>query len=414
MDTSPRVLVVGAGLAGLAAALDLRDQGVVVAVLEGRDRVGGRVWSTTLTNGAVVELGAEWIMGSDDEVLSAAERFDLDVVETGADYRRRDPWGPGAAGLPAQDDFLAAANRARASLPDAEAAALSLGAFLDSVPGDDAARGAVKTRLAGTCAQDLARVTLLIAGAERALDRGTERYLRVGAGNQRLPEAMAAAVGDVRLGQVVDAVSHDAEGVTVHLGERSERAAAVVVAVPAPIAARLRVRPALPAELLTALRELPMGVAAKLAVATKGTPPSTRSRQSTELSMWCWVANGIDGRPRRCIASFAGSPAAQEALGISRGLVTPWVEAVRRMNPDLELEGEPVMYAWADDPFTLGAYTAWDAASWGRADVFSRPIGRIAFAGEHTGARGDYATMDAAIRSGRRAARQVLASLRSA
>ena len=71
------------------------------------------------------------------------------------------------------------------------------------------------------------------------------------------------------------------------------------------------------------------------------------------------------------------------------------------------------MYAWADDPFTLGAYSAWDAASWERAEVFSQPVGRIAFAGEHTGGHADYATMNGAIRSGRRAARQVLEMLPS-
>jgi monoamine oxidase len=404
------VLVVGAGLAGLAAALELEDHGMSVAVLEGRDRVGGRVWSTTLTNGAVVELGAEWIMETDDEVLGAADRFDLSVAETGADYRRREAWGPGAVSLPDQDDFLASVNQARAALGDEEAGAFTLGDFLDAVPGDDAARAVLKARLAGTCAQDLALVTLRITDGERAFSPGAGHYFRLRAGNQRLPEAMAQAVDDVRLGRVVDAVSHDAEGVTVHLGEQEERAEAMVLAVPAPIAARLRVTPALPAALATALDELPMGVASKFAVATEKRP-TLRSRQSSQRSMWCWAANDEDGRTRRCVASFAGSPAVQEELGITRGRATPWLEALQEMNPDLEFQGEPVMYAWADDPFTLGAYSAWDAASWDRADVFSTPVGRIAFAGEHTGGHADYATMNAAIRSGRRAAQQVLSML---
>ena len=127
--------------------------------------------------------------------------------------------------------------------------------------------------------------------------------------------------------------------------------------------------------------------------------------------MWCWVANDAQGQARRCLASFAGSPAAQDELGISRGRETAWLEALRAMNPDLEFHGEPVMYAWADDPFALGAYSAWDAVSWERADVFAEPVGRMMFAGEHTGGRADYATMNAAIRSGRRAAEQVLAAI---
>lgn len=404
--------MVGAGLAGLAAALELRDRGVAVTVLEGRDRVGGRVWSTVLSHGAVVELGAEWIMETDDEVLGAAERFDLTAAETGTDYRRREAWGPGAVSLEAQDRFLEAANQARARLSDGEADALSLGAFLDAVPGDDDARRILKARLAGTCAQDLDRVTVRITDGERAFRLGGGRYFRLDGGNQRLPEAMAEEVGDVRLGQVVDAVSHDEEGVIVHLGAHEERGAALILAVPAPVAARLRVTPGLPDALATALAELPMGVASKFAISTKGRP-TPRSRQSSERSMWCWVANDADGDARRCIASFAGSPAVQTELGIDRGSTSTWLEAVQAMNPDLKLHGEPVMYAWADDPFTLGAYSAWDAASWARADLFSTPVGRIAFAGEHTGGHADYATMNAAILSGRRAAGQVMEQLRA-
>ena len=71
--TSRTVLVVGAGFAGLSAATELHDLGFDVRVLEARERVGGRVWSTTLTNGAIVELGAEWIM-ADDLVVHGGRR----------------------------------------------------------------------------------------------------------------------------------------------------------------------------------------------------------------------------------------------------------------------------------------------------------------------------------------------------
>lgn len=406
-----RVVVVGGGFAGLSAALVLRDAGVEVTVLEARERTGGRVWSTVLTNGAVVELGAEWIMPEDAELLRLTDRFDLAVVETGTDYRRREAWGPRKASLAAQDAFLEAAARARAATSTADVARTSLGAFLDSVPGDDEVRLAVKTRLAGTCAQDLDRVTLRIADGERAFAPASPaRYVRLGDGNQRLAEAIAGEVGDVRTGRAANAIVRGDAEVVVRSGPHEERADAVVLAVPAPIAARIAVEPALPDDLAAALHALPMGVASKLAVATKGRPPH-RSRQSTELSMWCWAANGSDGKPRRCIASFAGSPAAQVALGVDEGRVSPWLERLEAMNPDLTFVDEPVMYAWADDPFTLGAYSAWDEASWQRRAVFARPVGRIAFAGEHTAGGEHYATMNGALLSGRRAAEQVLAML---
>ena len=92
--------MVGAGFAGLAAALDLHDAGVAVTVLEARDRVGGRVRSVQLGNGAVAEMGAEWIMAGDRTLLGLAERFEVPAVATGADYKLREALGPNAASIP--------------------------------------------------------------------------------------------------------------------------------------------------------------------------------------------------------------------------------------------------------------------------------------------------------------------------
>jgi len=146
MHTQARVIVVGAGLAGLAAALDVADEGLDVTVLEARERVGGRVWSVTLTNGAVVELGAEWIMGDDAVVQEVAARFHVQLAETGASYGRREPWGDGAATLEAQAAFLDAAGMSLAALPPEQVDTVSVGAFLESVDGDDAARSIVAAR----------------------------------------------------------------------------------------------------------------------------------------------------------------------------------------------------------------------------------------------------------------------------
>jgi monoamine oxidase len=84
------------------------------------------------------------------------------------------------------------------------------------------------------------------------------------------------------------------------------------------------------------------------------------------------------------------------------------MERLFALNPDLTVAGEPMLVSWADDPFALGAYSAWDNRSWDRMGEFDRTVGRLAFAGEHTAGAEHHGTMEGALRSGVRAARQVL------
>ena len=89
----PRVVVIGAGLAGLVAADELLRRGWSVEVLEARDRVGGRTWSRRLPNGAVAEMGAEFILPGNTEVAALAEELGLALVDKGMRYGRREPRG---------------------------------------------------------------------------------------------------------------------------------------------------------------------------------------------------------------------------------------------------------------------------------------------------------------------------------
>ncbi len=77
-----QVVVIGAGVAGLAAAQELRARGYDVHVLEARDRPGGRVW-TDRTLGVPVDLGAAWIHRSWGNPLTAvAQRYRIPLAET--------------------------------------------------------------------------------------------------------------------------------------------------------------------------------------------------------------------------------------------------------------------------------------------------------------------------------------------
>ena len=91
-----RVVVVGAGFAGLACADRLVSLGHAVTVFEARDRVGGRVWSQELIAGrreTVIERGAEFVLSGYDALRSMAERFDLPLAPSGMSYYVREPRG---------------------------------------------------------------------------------------------------------------------------------------------------------------------------------------------------------------------------------------------------------------------------------------------------------------------------------
>jgi putrescine oxidase len=86
MEISRDVVVVGAGAAGLTAANELRKAGLSVAVLEARDRVGGRLW-TDVIDGAMLELGGQWVSPDQEALQEAIAELGL---ETFSRYRDGD------------------------------------------------------------------------------------------------------------------------------------------------------------------------------------------------------------------------------------------------------------------------------------------------------------------------------------
>ena len=192
------VVVVGAGFAGLAAALDLHDHGLSVVVLEARDRVGGRVLSVELENGELAELGAEWIMPEDEVLQATIDRLGLSASEAGVDYLRREPRGRAAVPMAELDAFLEAAD---AHLASSNATGSSMGSMLDAVPGDDRARVVAKARLQGTFASDLDHVAWRAGWHAGRLAAEPAVYRRMARGNQSIADAAARLLPDVRLGR---------------------------------------------------------------------------------------------------------------------------------------------------------------------------------------------------------------------
>jgi monoamine oxidase len=401
-----RVIVVGAGFAGLAAASELVRSGAEVEILEARDRVGGRVWSVPFA-GAVVERGAEFILPHDSTVIATAERLGLPLVRKGTLYGQREPRG-GSRPVSAADVAAAMAQiGAQPPRPAGVTAAVAL-AGRELEPG---VREAIVARLEISCASgfDDLDAAVLSEGAAAFGDFDTHT---VDGGNDRIAREIAARLGDsVRLSAPVTRVGWREDEVRVVAGEREAVADAAVIAVPASVLDSIRFDPPLPPETADAFGRVRYGQAAKLFVALKTPAPPSETLSVPDL-FWCYTQLGADGNPLRYVGAFAGSPVALGGLAVGSG-PDRWLEALARLRPDLELDTSTVLLStWADDPWVRAAYSARSATSPMDTESLTRPVGPLAFAGEHTAGEW-HGLMEGALRSGIRAAQDVLqASMR--
>jgi monoamine oxidase len=153
-----RAVVVGAGLAGLVAADELVRDGMEVVVLEARSRVGGRVWSQRLPNGAVIEMGAEYILPGNTAIRELADRFGLGLWDKGMRYGRRDPRGGTGTNHEELAAAVAKAERALEAAP--KALRVSASDFLESLDIPPGAREAILARVEISSQEWAARRTL--------------------------------------------------------------------------------------------------------------------------------------------------------------------------------------------------------------------------------------------------------------
>ncbi|HET6848496.1 MAG TPA: NAD(P)/FAD-dependent oxidoreductase [Gaiellales bacterium] len=388
------VCIIGAGLAGLAAAEVLTQSGVDVTVLEQRDRVGGRVWSRSLDGIGVIEMGAEFVTEGYRVVPETVARLGLTLAPMGMSFARREPRG----GIGVDEAELARAlQTVEAALAAGAGDGVTVDALLESLPLDPGARELIACRIQVSYAHETSR---LAAGAVRDVGHlfreGEAR--RVAGGNQQIAERLAAPLR-VHTSSAAREVRAMGEGYLVN-GEL--QADAVVVAVPAFAVNRIAFDPPLPEWKRDAQGAVTYGQAAKLAVPLAA-PAPTSSVISVPEHFWTWTAAGPDGRAVPLVAAFAGSATAVGALGVSRG-PDGYLDRVAALRPDLALRAEAaVLSTWPD-----GAYSAREAGrDPGLDERLAAPVGGVSFAGEHTEPVW-YATMEGALRSGRRAAEEIL------
>jgi monoamine oxidase len=246
---SSDIIVVGAGLAGLTAALRVSDAGSTVTVLEACDRVGGRTESGRTADGQWIELGGQWVAPAHTELRRLLERFGIATAAFGTSGDtvsitggRRTILGPSAATdslLDSSDqaDIALAVDRF-ADIVDAvdlaapwrtpKAATLdevTFAGWIDAQLPTDAARNYFRTACELLFAPHPHEVSLLHAavyfksgshlGGLRDSSRDTQEERVVG-GASTISDAMARHLGDrIRLGTPVRSINQSSNGVSV-------------------------------------------------------------------------------------------------------------------------------------------------------------------------------------------------------
>jgi monoamine oxidase len=392
------VIVVGAGLAGLSAADELRSAGHDPIVLEARDRVGGRVWSRELPNGAVVEMGAEFILPGSSVTRELVERLGLGLWDKGMRYGRREVRGPDRPEPGALETAIRLVDEALAG--DADLGRLPAPRLLERLDVEPLAREVLIARLETSAAS--AADTVPAAALAGVAHIGDEDAPSVAGGNQRLAEGLARGLGSsIRLETPVQSIAWSEDAVTVGAADGELAGDACVIAVPATTVQEIRFEPELPELVARALSEIRYGHAAKLFVPLLSQAPPG-AVMSVPGRYWTWTSAGAEDLVQPVVNSFAGSTPALERLEVSEGPAA-WVESVRELRPDLEIEADrAVLSTWSDDRWARAAYSILPSDE--VTERVSQPVGPLAFAGEHLG--GQFAgLMEGAIRSGRAAAR---------
>jgi monoamine oxidase len=404
MGGGKRVVVVGAGFAGLAAADALRARGAEVTVLEARDRVGGRVWSVPFGDGAVVERGAEFILPDYEVMQALATRFGIPLVLKGTPYGRRTAIGEEAV---SDSDLEAAFERIRRGPP---AGATSVGEAIAALELAPRQAALLRTRVAISNGHPVDDLDASVV-EESASTFGDFANWTLAGGNMRLADALADELGDaLHLSSPVRRIRWSDAGISIATNDAELEADAAVIAIPTAPLGEIEFDPPLEGATASALRAVTYGQNSKLFIRLL-TPAPPSAVMSIAGNFWTYTQLGADGEPAPFLVSYAGTRSAIEALG---GSERPerWVAATLSLRTDLDLDADPaaaLLSSWDDDPWVRGSYSARSLASPIRDDDLQLPIGPLFFAGEHT-AGAWHGLMEGALRSGGRAAEQLLGS----
>ncbi len=451
MTEDPQVAIVGAGLAGLAAARRLEAAGVSTVVLEARARVGGRLLNAEIGRGEVTELGGQWVGPGQDRVLDLIDELGLETFPTHDEGRsvldlegRRKHYSgtiPRVGPIVLADIAIARWRLERMAAKidpespwksaDAEARdSRTLASWLEGAMVTHQARAMMRIAGRTVWGAEPEEMSLLHAlsymrgagGLDPLLDvEGGAQELRVVGGSQRIAiEAAERLSGKVVLGAAVSRIAQTESGVEIDSGAAGTVSAGhVIVAVPAHLRNRIDYSPALPDRHRLLADSIRFGRLIKCAAVYpepfwREEDLSGEALSDAGPATLTFDNSPPGGRPG-VLLGFVGGSDARRHRGLDEttrrdevlaGFVRIFGE--RAAQPERYIEQDWSSEEWSDGgPTYLMAPGVWTRSG----EALREPVGAIHWAGAETATRWA-GFMDGALSSGQRAAAEVLERIR--
>jgi monoamine oxidase len=462
-ERSARVAVVGAGLAGLNAAYQLRKAGVRADVYEAGDRLGGRVWSRTgpVGEGLTVELGGEFINTDHADMLALAGEFGLTLYDRREDARSPvPPVGYFLGGASWREAELAAALRPLVAQITLDADLidqdwdryaprfdrLTVRAYLDRHAAliplpvvrtlfENAMRTEYGVETSESSALQLLFLLPTVDGDRVDVIGYSDEVYTVAGGNGRLIEALGQRLaGQIHTGHCLEQLeSGEREGVRLGFRHgRSIEADYVILAIPFTTLRSVTLQVALPPRLRACIKQLDLGANEKLLAGYR-----TRAwRQPNGFVEEAWTDLGYseawDGTQRQpdradaALTYFMGGRevSALEDASDPTSLGREFTARLAAFVPGLDAAATDryARTAWTRNPLARGGYTSFRPGQvtgfqefrWVESDDPGErqevQVGRLVFAGEHVSDE-YYGFMNGGAQTGRLAAAVVLREL---
>jgi monoamine oxidase len=424
INRKPKVVIIGAGLSGLAAGYLLAQKGIDITILEARSRLGGRVYSHTIDKGEnlAIELGAEWIGASHQRVISLCQELGLELHNNQfqthllyqGKYFRQDEWDFSDAWY----DKLEILLKAYSNLSEADKMKL------DKI---DLWRYFVDN---GITDRDLDFIELIkstdfgesirFASAFIGLDEYVESQetyhmdYKIKGGNSKLAQALAARIGQdkIWLNRQVAAIEQIGRSVTITCANGDKISAdKVICTLPTTVMKSIRWNPVLPEDKLEAIDALQYSRINKYA--------TLYNRRFWQDESFDLITDGPAHYFYHATKDQASNKGAlvSYTIGDKADIFARQSDAGRNVLVESALEpifGDTEQYAlkqinhyWSSDEFARGSYAFYGKNQWFNIrPVLQRRFRHVHFAGEHIADWQGY--MEGAIETGEAAAAAIL------